>query len=181
MADDTPTPADPAPQPDEDLDARLYAELRALAGSFLNRERADHTLQPTALVHEAWIRLSAQDGSRWSNRAHFFAVAAQCMRRILIDHARRKGRHKRGGELQRVTMVTDLTPSLEPAEVDVLALDEALQRLAELDARQAQVVELRFFAGLTVEEVAQALDVSARTVAGDWRLARAWLSRELDD
>jgi RNA polymerase sigma factor (TIGR02999 family) len=176
-----PAPPDDRPAgPDEDLDALLYSELRALAGDFLGRERSDHTLQPTALVHEAWIRLSAQDGSRWTDRAHFFAIAAQAMRRILIDHARRKRADKRGGDRQRITLASDITPPLDSNEVDLLAIDEALGRLAELDARQAQVVELRFFAGLTVEEVGQALGVSARTVASEWRLARAWLSRELD-
>jgi len=181
--DDTPPLPDPAPRGDTDLDDLLYGELRALARSFLGRERADHTLQPTALVHEAWIRLSAQDGSRWSDRKHFFAIAAQAMRRILIDHARRKQADKRGGDYQRVTLVTDFTPPMECSDegVDLLALDEALDQLAKLDARQARVVELRFFAGLTLEEVAEALDVSVRTVAGDWRMARAWLSRALDD
>jgi RNA polymerase sigma factor (TIGR02999 family) len=179
MTHDPSRSADPRPGSGGDLDARLYGELRALAGDFLRRERSDHTLQPTALVHEAWIRLSAEAGSPWDNRARFFAIAAQAMRRILIDHARRKQADKRGGGAQRITLVTDITPPLDSADVDLLALDEALDRLAALDERQARVVELRFFAGLTVDEVAEALDVSARTVAGDWRLARAWLSREL--
>jgi RNA polymerase sigma factor (TIGR02999 family) len=161
------------------VDALLYGELRALAADFLRRERSDHTLQPTALVHEAWIRLSAQAGSPWNDRAHFFAIAAQAMRRILIDHARRRGADKRGGGLQRITLASGITPPLASTEVDLLALDDALVRLAALDERQARVVELRFFAGLTVEEVAVALGVSARTVASEWRLARAWLSRAL--
>jgi RNA polymerase sigma factor (TIGR02999 family) len=167
-------------RPAEDLDALLYGELRALAADFLRRERSDHTLQPTALVHEAWIRLSAQAGSPWDDRAQFFAIAAQAMRRILIDHARRRRADKRGGGRQRITLASDITPPLDSSGVDLLALDEALDRLAALDARQARVVELRFFAGLTVDEVAEALSVSARTVASEWRLARAWLSRALD-
>jgi len=166
---------------DRHLDALLYGELRALAADFLGRERVDHTLQTTALVHEAWIKLRAQDESRWSDRAHFVTIASQAMRRILVDHARKRSAEKRGAGARRVTLATDFTPVGDSGEVDVLALDDALRRLAELDPRQAQVVELRFFAGLTVDEVAEALTVSVRTVAGDWRLARAWLSRELDD
>jgi len=181
MTDDRGQPTDPAPSPAEDLDALLYGELRALAADFLRRERADHTLQPTALVHEAWIRLSAQRDAHWVDRAYFFAIAAQAMRRILIDHARRRHADKRGGGLQRITLATEVTPPLDSADVDLLALDDALVRLAALDERQARIVELRFFAGLTVEEVAEALGVSARTVADDWRLARAWLSRAIGD
>jgi len=175
-------PADGPPLPDGGLDAQLYAELRALAGSFLGRERVDHTLQPTALVHEAWIRLSGEDDARWADRTHFFRVAAQVMRRVLVDHARRKQADKRGGDQQRITMATGITPSVDaPEELDVLALDEALQQLAKLDESQARVVELRFFAGLTVDEVAQAVGVSPRTVATQWRLARAWLLQALAD
>jgi len=181
MTHDPSFPSDAMPSPDEDLGDRLYEEIRALAGDFLRRERSDHTLQPTALVHEAWIRLSAEAGSPWDNRAQFFAIAALAMRRILIDHARRKQTDKRGGGWHRITLVTDISSSLGPAEVDLLALDDALDRLAALDARQARVVELRFFAGLTVEEVAEALGVSTRTVASEWRLARAWLSRALGE
>jgi RNA polymerase sigma-70 factor (ECF subfamily) len=181
MTDEPPPVDDPNPPPSGDLDALLYAELRALAGSFLGRERADHTLQPTALVHEAWIRLSSEDDSRWVDRVHFFNVAAQVMRRVLVDHARRKRADKRGGGQQRITLVTDITPPIDEArdELDVLAVDEALQKLAVLDAAQAKVVELRFFAGLTVDEVAQATGVSPRTVASQWRLARAWLANVL--
>jgi len=181
MTDDPSRPDDSVPRLSEDLDARLYDELRALAADFIGRERSDHTLQATALANEAWIRLSAQDEARFADRAHFFTIAAQAMRRILVDYARRKSADKRGGENRRITLVTDVTPPLETNEVDVLALDDALGRLSELDARQARVVELRFFGGLTVDEVARALDLSARTVATEWRLARAWLSRELDD
>jgi RNA polymerase sigma factor (TIGR02999 family) len=180
MSNDTPVPEPPPPS--GELDARLYAELRALAASFLGRERAGHTLQPTALVHEAWIRLSSEDDERWSDRAHVFAVSARVMRRVLVDHARGKQAAKRGGDRERITLSPDITPMLETDadEVDLLALDEALDRLAQLNERQARVVELRFFAGLTVEESAEALGVSVRTVAGDWRLARAWLARDLD-
>jgi len=171
---------DAMPRPADELNARLYQELRRLAADFLSRERADHTLQPTALVHEAWMRLADQDGSRWNDRAHFFAIASQAMRRILVDHARRKLADKRGSDPLRVTLSPDITPSVDANGLDLLALDEALDRLADLDPRQAHVVELRFFAGLNVEEVAELLDVSARTIAGDWRLARAWLSRALE-
>ena len=178
-----PTPStpsgEPGPHPAEDVDSLLYSELRALAADFLRRERPDHTLQATALVHEAWMRLSVQDDSRWGNRAQFFALAAQAMRRVLVDHARRRRADKRGGDARRVTLATDLTPPLDSAELDLLVLDDALDRLATMDARQARVVELRFFAGLTVDDVAEVLGVSPRTVAGEWRLARAWLSREL--
>jgi len=174
-----PPASDPAPRPAEDLDALLYGELRSLAADFLRRERADHTLQPTALVHEAWMRLSAENESRWGDRAQFFALAAQAMRRVLIDHARRKLADKRGGGARRITLASDVTPPGDSGEIDLIALDDALDRLAALDARQARVVELRFFAGLTVDEVAEALEVSPRTVASEWRLARAWLSNEL--
>ena len=179
MPHDPSLPPDSAPRPAQDLDALLYGELRALAADFLRRERSDHTLQPTALVHEAWMRLSVQDESRWGSRAHFFALAAQAMRRVLIDHARRKRADKRGGGARRITLARDVTPPGDSSDVDLLALDDALDRLAELDARQARVVELRYFAGLTVDEVAEALGVSPRTVAGEWRLARAWLSQRL--
>jgi RNA polymerase sigma factor (TIGR02999 family) len=182
LTTEPPFPDEPEQPPAEDLDALLYAELRALAGSFLGRERADHTLQPTALVHEAWIRLSSEDDARWVDRTHFFRVAAQVMRRVLVDHARRRGREKRGGRNQRLTLITDITPPIDAIdELELLALDDALERLAKLSAPQARVVELRFFAGLTVDEVAEALDVSPRTVAKQWRLARAWLSRALAD
>jgi len=181
MANEPPHPADSDPASDNGFDAQLYSELRALAGNFLRRERADHTLQPTALVHEAWMRLAAQAGSPWSNRAQFFALAAQAMRRILIDHARRKQAAKRGGGMLSITLTPGITPLTDTSDVDLLSLDDALCRLADLDPRQARMVELRFFAGLTVDEVAETLDVSARTVASEWRLARAWLSRALSD
>jgi RNA polymerase sigma factor (TIGR02999 family) len=156
----------------------VYDEFRALARHYLAQERANHTLQPTALVHEAYMKLVDQTRVDWQGRSHFFAVAAQAMRRILVDHARSRQRDKRGGGRARV--VLDEAVALSPQkDEDVLALDEALERLAALDPRQAKVVELRFFGGLSVEEVAEALKVSKRTVEGDWTFARAWLSREL--
>jgi RNA polymerase sigma factor (TIGR02999 family) len=156
----------------------VYDEFRALARHYLAQERMNHTLQPTALVHEAYMKLVDQTRVDWQGKSHFFAVAAQAMRRILVDHARSRQREKRGGGRARV--VLDEAVALSPQkDEDVLALDEALERLAQLDPRQAKVVELRFFGGLNVEEVAEALGVSKRTVEGDWTFARAWLSREL--
>jgi RNA polymerase sigma-70 factor (ECF subfamily) len=156
----------------------VYDELRALAASQLRRERPDHTLQPTALVHEAYLRLVGQDRSRYRSRGHFLAVAAQAMRRILVDHARRKRSRKRSGGAP-----ADLTPGtlvqVQAAE-DVLAVDEALDRLARLDPRQARVVEFRYFVGLSIEDTAEALGVSPATVKRDWVLARAWLQREIE-
>ncbi len=156
----------------------VYDELRALAESYLRRERSDHTLQATALVHEAYVRLIDQRDVEWRNRAHFFAVAAQAIRRILVDHARTHKRAKRGGGYQRVQLDADVA-ALPETDIDLLALDEALRRLADLHARQAQIVELRFFGGLSLKEVAEYIGVSPRTVDGDWSMARAWLRREL--
>jgi len=156
----------------------VYDELRALAESYLRRERPDHTLQATALVNEAYVRLVKQEDVEWRSRAHFFAVAAQAIRRILVDHARGHQRLKRGGDLARVTLSPDVALCPERG-LDLLALDEALERLAGIDARQARIVELRFFGGLKLQEVAAYLDVSPRTVDGDWSMARAWLRREL--
>jgi len=156
----------------------VYDEFRALAARYLRRERSDHTLQPTALVHEAYLKLIDQTRVNWQGRTHFFAVGAQIIRRILVDHARQHNRQKRGGGAGRV--VLDDAVALAPQrEEEVLALDEALEKLATLDSRQAQVVEMRFFGGLSVEEVAKVLGVSKRTVEGDWTMARAWLLREL--
>lgn len=156
----------------------VYDELRALAESYLMRERANHTLQATALVHEAYLRLIDQRDVRWKNRAHFFAVAAQAIRRILVDHARGHRRAKRGGDRQRVRLDEDVMP-LEDRDLDLLALDEALERLTRLHERQARIVELHFFGGLSLKDVAAFLGVSPRTVDGDWSMARAWLRREL--
>jgi RNA polymerase sigma factor (TIGR02999 family) len=156
----------------------VYDELRALAESYLKCERPDHTLQATALVHEAYVRLIKQEDVEWQNRAHFFAVAAQAIRRILVDHARGHERIKRGGRQERVQLDDDIAVLAE-RNLDLLALDEALQSLAQLHPRQALIVELRFFGGLSLKEVAAYLDVSPRTVDGDWAMARAWLRREL--
>lgn len=156
----------------------VYDQLRAVADSYFRRQPADHTLQPTALVHEAYLRLIDQKEEKWASRAHFFAVASKAMRQILINHAERRAAGKRGGDRQKLTLSEGVTPAPE-REVDVLALDEALAKLSALSERMGRVVELRFFGGLTVEEVAHVLGVSKRTVEGDWQTARAWLSREL--
>ena len=156
----------------------LYDELRAIAAYHMRRERAEHTLQPTALVNEAYFRLVDQTRADWGGRSHFLAVASQAMRRLLIDHARGRRRDKRGGELHRV----DFEEALERAatfDADVLAVHEALERLARLDERQAKVVELRYFGGLSVDEAAAALGLSKRTVEAEWTHAKAWLLREL--
>jgi len=170
-----------SPAKAEELMALVYDELRRLAARFLGGERKDHTLQPTALVHEAYLRLVDQTRVDWRGRTHFIAIGARMMRRLLIDHARRRGSAKRGDGWQRVTLAepaagaggSDLDPSR------MLDLHEALERLSAFDERQARVVELRFFGGLTTGEIAEALGVSTRTVEGDWTHARAWLRREL--
>ena len=157
----------------------VYDELRALASRRLRGERPDHTLQATALVHEAYARL-VEGAVDFADRAHFFALAATAMRRILVDYARRRGRAKRGGDLERVTLgEADATTS--QGSEDLLALDEAIERLATLDERKARVVELHFFGGLTYEEVAAALEISESTVDRDLRMAKAWLASELRD
>lgn len=156
----------------------VYRELKKLAAVQLRKENAGHTLQPTALVHEAYLRLIDQREVKWQNRAHFFGVAAQLMRRILIDHARRKRARKRDAGGVRVSFDERLA-SGDEGSPDILALDEALHRLHELDPRQAKVVELRYFGGLSVEETAAALGTSPATVKRDWTVARAWLHREL--
>jgi RNA polymerase sigma factor (TIGR02999 family) len=156
----------------------VYLELRDLAVHYMRAERADHTLQPTALVHEAYMRLVDQRNASWQNRSHFFGIAAQAMRRILVDHARRKRASKReGGE--RVTLDESVAEAQERS-VDVLALDDALTKLAALDPRQAKVVELRFFGGLDIEQTAESLGVSPATVKRDWTFARAFLQREME-
>lgn len=152
----------------------VYEELRKLARGQMVRERASHTLQPTALVHEAYLRLMGQQDAEWANRAHFFGAAAQAMRRILVDHARGKATAKRGGSKKRVELdQVEFSASDEPE--DLLALDEALHEFQQLDERKHQVVMLRYFAGLTVDETAQALSISRTTVKEDWGFARAWL------
>lgn len=157
----------------------VYEELRRLAAGYLRHERPDHTLQPTALVHEAYLRLVGQDQVVWQNRSHFFGIAAQMMRRVLVDHARRRHAAKRGAAAIRVELsAEDLEAGLD-RDPEILALDAALDELAALDARQARVVELRFFGGLTVEETAEVVGISTATVKREWRTARAWLRREL--
>ena len=159
----------------------VYAELRRQAERALRRESAGHTLQATALVHEAYLRLVDQNRVAWRNRAHFFAIAAQMMRRVLVDHARTRLAAKRGGELQRVTLgdVGAGTADQGDGDIDLLALHDALELLATIDPRQARLVELRYFGGLGIEETAEALEVSPATVKRDWAVARAWLRREL--
>ena len=156
----------------------LYGELRALAGSFFNNERPDHTLQPTALVHEVYLKLIKQSEGGWANRTQFIAMAATAMRRILTDHARGRRAAKRGGNWHRVTLDKASAP-FRDRDVDVIDLDEALTKLAELDKRKCRVVELRFFGGLTNEQVAKVLGVSRKTIVDDWTVARLWLRREL--
>jgi RNA polymerase sigma factor (TIGR02999 family) len=159
----------------------VFDELRRLAASYLRRERAGHTLQPTALVNEAYLRLVDQEGAQWQNRAHFFGIAANLMRQILVDHARQRSADKRGGsQLQRLSL-TQAERLVKQEELDVLALNEALERLSEFDPQQARIVELKFFGGLTIEETAEVLGVSHATVEREWKLARAWLRRELSD
>ena len=152
----------------------VEAELRRLARIYMSHERKDHTLQPTAVVNEVFLRLVDATNIRWNDRAHFFGICAQLMRRVLVDHARSRGYRKRGGGAQRVTL--DERALAAPAmDVDLIALDQALERLAAVDERKVRVIEMRFFAGLTVEETATALDVSTDTVKRDWRIAKLWL------
>ncbi|HEX7283105.1 MAG TPA: sigma-70 family RNA polymerase sigma factor [Vicinamibacterales bacterium] len=167
-------------QSGEEVVPLVYAELRRIARIRLSAERAGHTLQPTALVHEAWVRLMQQHGATWQNRSQFFAIAAQAMRRILVDHARRRHSNKRNGGEAPVTLdaVEDIVATPVPDE-EMLALDAALEQLSSFDRRQANVVELRFFGGLSIEETAQVMDLSATTVKREWTTARAWLYREI--
>jgi len=157
----------------------VYEDLRRIAGRFFQEERADHTLQPTALVHEAYLRLIDQNRVDWRGRTHFLAAGAKTMRRVLVDHAKRRGRTKRGGNRCRMTLDEEFLPAAE-REQDVLALEEALNRLEAVDQEQATIVELRFYGGLSVEEVAEVLQISKRTVERHWTMIRAWLRRELD-
>lgn len=156
----------------------VYDELRRLAAYYLQRERSDHTLQATALVHEAYLRLVDQRKVDWKNRNHFFGVAAHLMRRVLLMHAREHRAEKRGGSSQKISL--DETAILSPAQADDLVLlDELLNRLATLDPQQERVVEMRFFAGLSVEETAELMEISTATVKRDWAMAKAWLAREM--
>ena len=167
---------------DEALDQLMplvYDELHRLAGAYLRRERQEHTLQPTALVHEAYLRLIGQHNTRWQNRAQFFGVAAQLMRRILVDHARGHHAAKRGGPRYQISL--SRAPQFgEQPDLDLLNLHEALEKLAQLDPQQSRIVELRFFGGLTIDESAEVIGISHATVERDWRMARAWLQREIN-
>ena len=158
----------------------IYDELRGLAASQLRRERPDHTLQATALVHEVYLRLVEQHSVDWRNRAHFFALAAEMMRRILVNHAQQHHAQKRGGHDTKLALDEAISLAGEERPIDWLLLDEALKRLTALDPRQGRIVELRFFGGLTVEEVAEVLGVSEITVKREWRLAKAWLHQAMD-
>jgi len=156
----------------------IYKELRRLAGNYLRRERRDHTLQPTALINEVFLRLIDQHDIKWQNRAHFFGVAARLMRRILVDHARAHQAAKRGGEHYSLSLSKADQVAGRPT-LDILTLHLTLQRLEELDPQQSRIVELRFFGGLTIEESAEVLSVSHATVERDWKMARAWLRQEM--
>jgi RNA polymerase sigma factor (TIGR02999 family) len=162
----------------EKLMPLVYDELRRLAGRYLRRERPGHTLQATALVNEAYLRLVDQRDVRWQNRAHFFGIAAQMMRRILVDHARSHQVAKRGAGARKLSL-DEAIEAPEQADVDLVALDDALSDLARIDPQQSRIVELRFFGGLTIEEVAEVVGVSPATVKREWTMAKAWLYREL--
>ncbi|MHC4940010.1 MAG: sigma-70 family RNA polymerase sigma factor [Planctomycetota bacterium] len=162
----------------DELAAVVYEELRGLAGAYMRRERSDHTLQPTALANEAYLRLVGDERIEWKGRAQFLAIAARSMRQILVEHARVKAAAKRGGDHVRVTL-SDTSGVLADSTVDLLDLDEALEALAAVDARKAQIVELRFFAGLSMKEVGETLNIGMTTVEDDWYMARAWLRRRL--
>ena len=157
----------------------VYAELHRQASRYLRRERPDHTLQTTALIHEAYMKLIDQSEVQWQNRAHFFAIAAQTMRRILVDYARTRKREKRGGDDVKLQLDDAINVSSKEKSIDLVALDEALNRLAEFDERQARVVELRYFSGMTEEETAEVLSISPATVRRDWNMAKAWLYGQL--
>ena len=157
----------------------VYEELRRLAHNYLRRERPGHTLQTTALVHDAYLELVDQRQVQWQNRAHFFGIAAHLMRRILVEHARRRAADKRGGDLVRIPLDAEMSSPLQ-RDVAVVAIHDALNALASLDARQSRIVELRLFAGLSVEETGDVLGVSPTTVKREWRIAKAWLRRELE-
>jgi RNA polymerase sigma factor (TIGR02999 family) len=163
-----------------ELMERVQGELRRLAASYLRRERGGQTLQPTAVVNEAYIRLLPQRGVSWENRAHFFGIAAKMMRRVLVDHARRRHAAKRdAGPADPVSLSGVASPDREADQVDVLALHDALSKLAKLDPRQSEIVEMRFFAGLTVEEIAEVLEIAPATVKRDWATAKMWLKRQM--
>ena len=162
----------------DELLALVYDELRRIAARYLRKERSGHTLQPTALVHEAYMKLIDISDINWQDRAHFFAVSANVMRHILVDHARAKLAEKRGGDAERIALEDAISLSNEP-NVDLLAVDEALKELAEFDEQQSRIIELRFFGGLTIEETAHVVGISPATVKREWAMAKAWLHRKL--
>lgn len=162
-----------------DLMPLVYDDLRRVAAGYMRHEALDHALQPTALVHEAYVRLIDQRQVKWRNRAHFFGVAAGMMRRILVDHARRRRAEKRGGGRERVTLEGDEVASVGLKEIDVLSLHESLERLAAFDAQQERIVELRYFGGLTIDEAAEVIGISPATVVREWTIAKAWLRADL--
>lgn len=163
----------------ESLVPLVYDELRRLARYYLASQRSDHTLQSTAIVHEAYLRLAGRENVHWENRSHFFAVAAQLMRRILVDHARKRHAAKRGGPVHLTLLVDEAVEPSSQRELDLVALDDALKALAELDERQSRIVELRFFGGLSIEDTSRALEISPATVKREWSTARAWLYEEI--
>jgi len=158
----------------------VYSELRRLATNYLRRERQGHTLQPTALVNEAYLKLIDQRNAKWQNRAQFFGISAQLMRRILVDHARQHQAAKRGGSDQQRLSITSAEGLVKQLEIDLLALNEALEELRKMDPQQERIVELKFFGGLSIEETAEVLGVGHATVERDWKMARAWLRRQLE-
>jgi RNA polymerase sigma factor (TIGR02999 family) len=164
----------------EKLMPLVYNELRRLASNYLRRERANHTLQPTALVNEAYLKLVDQKNAKWQNRAQFFGISAQLMRRILVDHARQHQAAKRGGSNQQRLSITSAEQVARQTAIDLLALNEALDELAKMDPQQGRIVELKFFGGLSIEETAEVLGISHATVERDWKMARAWLRRQLE-
>jgi len=157
----------------------IYDELHRRAAAFMRKERQNHTLQPTALVHEAYLKLIGQRNDNWNDRQHFFAIASQVMRRILVDHARSRHRQKRGGSKEDLPLEEALLVGAEEANVDLIALDEAMAKLAKLDPQQERLVELRYFGGLSLDETAKAIGVSRATAAREWQVAKAWLHREM--
>lgn len=163
----------------EELMPLVYDELHRQAARYLRRERPDHTLQTTALIHETYLKLIDQRDMNWESRTHFFAIAANLMRRVLVDHARARHREKRGGDAVKLPLEEAMLVVSDEKSIDLIALDEALNRLAKIDTQQVRVVELRYFSGLSLEDTAEALKVSRTTVANDWSLAKAWLHREL--
>ncbi len=167
-------------QPLNDLMPEVYDELREIAERSMRQERVSHTLQATALVNEIYLRLGHQEEARWQSKSHFFAAAAQAIRRILIDHARKKSADKRGGQHERIPL-EDAIGIGGGSEVELLDLDDALSELEKIDARAAKIVALRFFGGLTMDEISSVIGVSKRTVEGDWTTARAWLRGRLDE